>query len=317
MDTSKFWVIAVISNPVRFKTRYNLYRNFEKHVKNSGANLLTVETQQGDRPFQVTEANNPLHLQLRTYDELWIKERMINLGVQRLPADWEYVAWIDADIEFVRKDWVVETVHQLQHYHVVQMFQECTDLGPNFEPIQNHKGFAYMYHKNYFHGPQGSGNGGYYQPYKDFWHCGYAWAMRREAWDYVGGLFDTAILGAGDHHMSLAMIGKAEKSVPKNIGKKYLNELMIWQQRAEVFIKRDMGFVNGMILHYFHGKKKDRKYVERWEIITKNNFDPDDDLKVDWQGLWQLEVNCPRQRRIRDEIRAYFRQRNEDSIDLE
>ena len=116
--------------------------------------------------------------------------------------------------------------------------------------------------------------------------------------------------------MSLAMIGKAEKSVPKNIGKKYLNELLIWQERSEVFIKRDMGFVPGTILHYFHGKKKDRKYVERWEIITKNEFDPDDDLKTDWQGLWQLEVNNPRQRRIRDEIRAYFRQRNEDSIDL-
>lgn len=316
INIDKFWVIAVISNPVRFNRRYELYNQFEHHIRLSGVNLLVVETQQGDRPFQVTDSKNPFHLQLRTFDELWIKERMVNLGIQRLPSDWEYVAWIDADIEFVRKDWARETVHQLQHYMIVQMFSQAIDLGPNLEPLQTHQGFVKMYHENFFNGPQGAGYGGYYQPTNDFWHPGYCWAARREAIDSLGGLFDTAILGAGDHHMALSLIGRAKKSVPKNIGEKYLNEILIWEQRAEVHLKRDIGFVPTTILHYWHGKKKDRKYVERWDIITKNNFDPDDDLKTDWQGLWELEVLTDRQRRLRDEIRGYFRARNEDSIDL-
>lgn len=37
-------------------------------------------------------------------------------------------------------------------------------------------------------------------------------------------------------------------------------------------------------------------------------------LRRDWQGLWQLADDAWR---LRDDIRGYFRARNEDSIDLE
>jgi hypothetical protein len=66
----------------------------------------------------------------------------------------------------------------------------------------------------------------------------------------------------------------------------------------------------------WHGRKQQRGYVERWKILTGNNYDPDTDLKKDPQGLWQLVVESPRQIKMRDEIRAYFRSRNEDSRDL-
>ena len=309
-------VIAVISNPVRFQSRYRLFRDFEQHMKDSGVNLIVVETQQGERPFEVTSSMNPNHVQLRTYDELWIKENMINIGFSRLPSNWEYAAWIDADIMFTRRDWAAETVQQLQHYMVVQMFESCVDLGPNGEPLQIHKGFVSEYIKNGCRPPVGPGHYGSYAPKKNFWHPGFAWAIRREAFDLLGGLIDFAILGSGDHHMAMALIGMVHRSVPSNIGPKYLNELKIWQLRAETHIKRDIGFVPTMAAHSWHGKKRDRKYVERWEILKKYNYDPDDDLKRDWQGLFQLEVLTPRQRQMRDEFRLYFRQRNEDSIDL-
>lgn len=312
-----FYVVTMISNPVRYKSRYELYKRFEKMVLDAGAKLLTVEIAFGDRAHEITEAGNPWHLQLRTFNELWHKENAINLGIQRLPTDWEYVAWIDSDILFTRQDWLQETAHQLQHYHVVQMFSHAYDLGPNYEPIQEHKGFAYMYHQNYFYPPQGPGQDGYYCERKAFWHPGYAWAMRREAFDEVGGLVDFAVLGAADHHMALALIGQVGRSVPGKISPLYLDELKRWQARSEQFIKRDVGYVPGVINHWWHGKKKDRKYVERWDILTRNKFDPDDDLKRDAQGLYQLETAEERQIRLRDEIRHYMRQRNEDSIDLE
>lgn len=316
MDLSKFHVVTVISNPVRYRTRYDLYRRFAKHVADAGVQLTTVEIAFGDRPFEITEAGNPRHLQLRTFFELWHKENMINLGIAKLPADWEYVAWIDADVAFTRVDWPMETIHQLQHYMVVQMFQQCMDLGPNYEVIQQHNGFVWSYHQNDCKPPQGAGWGGYYgvERPKAFWHPGYAWAARREAIDHLGGLMDWPILGAADHHMALALIGEARRSVPGGISKRYLDEILEWQERADKFIQHDIGYVPGTINHFWHGKKKDRKYVERWDIITRNDFDPDTDLKRDWQGLWQLTDRKPK---LRDEIRAYFRQRNEDSIDLE
>lgn len=310
-------VVAVCSNPARYETRYRLFRDFMEHMKDSRVNLYVVETQQGDRAFELTESSNPNHIQLRTYDEIWIKENMVNIGISRLPRDWEYVAWIDGDINFANKNWATETVQQLQSYSVVQLFETAIDLGPRGEVLQVHQGFMSEYIKNGCNAPVGPGHYGYYSPKKNFWHPGYAWAMRREAFDALGGLIDFCVLGSGDHAMAMGLIGLIERSAPQDINPKFLNELQIWQQRAEYHIKRDVGFVGGSIFHNFHGKKKDRRYVERWDIIRDNDFDPDDDIKRDWQGLLQLEVLTPRQRRLRDQIRQYFRQRNEDSIDVE
>src|SRR6185312_15440002 len=140
-------VVTAISNTNRYRSRYELYREFEPYVLNSGGDLYTVEMAFGDRPHEVTVRTNPKHLQLFSSTELWHKENMINLGVARLPSDWKYVAWIDADVSFTRHDWVKETLHQLQHYDVVQMFEDAYDLAPprDSKIIGKAQGFAASY----------------------------------------------------------------------------------------------------------------------------------------------------------------------------
>jgi hypothetical protein len=301
-------IISVHSNPVRFETRTRLSREFQHYVgKEPHCRFWQVEIAFGDRPFEVTDPNNPFHIQLRSATELWHKENMINIAVSRLPLDSEYVAWIDADIRFVRPDWVLETIQQLQHYKVVQMFSVARDMSPNHESFQIHKGFAYSYDL------QLKSNDGY-----EFWHPGYAWAIRRHTLDELGGLMDFPILGAADHHMAWAFIGNAIRSLPGHINKNYFDLVMDWQDNAVRLLRKNIGYVPGEIHHYWHGKKKDRKYQERWEILTKYNFDPVRDLKKDGQGLWQLrDHGTQRDIMLRDSIRHYFRQRNEDSIDME
>ena len=171
-EAEKLWVIAVISNPARYRSRYDLFQKFKLACDVAGANLIIVEGALGDRPFEITDPNSVNHVQLRTDDEIWHKENMINLGVQRLPKDWKYVAWIDADIEFMRHDWVEEIVHQLQHYQIIQLFQNAVDLGPMGEVIKTHEGFMYSYINNK---PLPSKE--YNYPH---WHPGYGWAARRE-----------------------------------------------------------------------------------------------------------------------------------------
>ena len=51
---------------------------------------------------------------------------------------------VDADVEFLRADIVDETIHQLQHHSVVQMFQHCLDMGPSGEILHTHSSFAYV-----------------------------------------------------------------------------------------------------------------------------------------------------------------------------
>jgi hypothetical protein len=73
----------------------------------------------------------------------------------------------------------------------------------------------------------------------------------------------------------------------------------------------------GLGLHYFHGAKRQRGYADRWRILAENRFNPDDDLSRDAQGLYQLmDRHEPRNVRLRDQLRHYFRSRNEDSIEV-
>jgi hypothetical protein len=302
----KLWVIAVVSNPERYKSRYELFHRFKKSVEVAGANLLIVELAFGDRPYELTEPNNPHHVQLRTNSQIWHKENMINIGISRLPADWEYVAWIDADIEFVRHDWPDEIVHQLQHFDVIQCFQNAVDLGPEGETIKTVDGFMF----SWLTGKPAPYSKGKYGP---IWHPGYAWAATRKAIDDLGGLIDWAILGAADHHMAWAFLGESVAHAPKDVSPEYKKHLQIWEDRATKHIRKNVGYMPGTIFHHWHGSKVNRFYTSRWKILTSHQYNPETDLKKDWQGLYTLSDQGIR---MRNDIRAYFRSRNEDSIDV-
>ena len=83
----------------------------------------------------------------------------------------------------------------------------------------------------------------------------------------------------------------------------------IFQDRCEKHIKRNIGFVSGTILHFYHGDKADRRYQDRWLILINNQFDPLRDIKKDCKNLWVLEDD---KIKLRDDIIDYFRRRNED-----
>jgi hypothetical protein len=302
-ELDKLWVVTCISNPARYESRYRIFKHFKESMDVAKVNLMVIELAFGDRPFEI-EAENVI--QLRTNDELWNKENLINIAVSRLPADWKYVAWIDADIEFIRHDWAEETVHQLQHHKVIQMFQTAVDLGPKGEVYKVYDSFMYSYITGQ---PKPYSKGAY-----PHWHPGFAYAMTREAFNDVGGLIDFAILGSADHHMAHALIGNVKASFPKTITEAYKEKLKIWEERANIHINKNVGYMNGTIVHHWHGKKSDRRYISRWSILTDNKFNPDLDIKKDWQGL---NIFTDNGNRMRADIQKYFRVRDEDSIDLE
>ena len=310
---SKLHVIAVVFNPLRFQSRYNLFKEFQQHALAAGADLWVVELAFGDRPFEVTTSSNPQHIQFRTFDELWHKERMINEAVGRLPQNWEYCAWVDADVTFVNPDWVHETMQQLQHYMVVQMFTHAIDLGPNMEPVDTFESFAHSYvtgrqtltKLNGVSRPKRRGD--YYSA--KHWHPGYCWAYRREAWDTLGGMLDINIVGGGDHQMAYGLVGQIDETIPYGSTAEYVRQTKNWGASASL-LKQDIGVVPGTLMHHFHGKKANRGYYNRWKILTSNEFDPVVDIKSDWQRMYSLTGNKPK---LRDQLRAYFRARNEDS----
>ena len=305
-ESQTLYVASAYSNPVRWRSRRTLFNDFRQHMAASPNVALYVgEIQYGDRPFEVTGAANPLDLQLRTTDEMWHKENLLNLVVQRFPADWKYGAIVDGDFHMTRPDWALEAVHQLQHYDFAQLFSSYAPLSADHRPTSTAPGFAYSYLTTR-QAPSANLPSHVGAP-------GGAWAFRREAFDQVGGMLDTCILGSADWHMAMALAGEPDRHWEvRECGDPYVRKIAAWTKRAEA-IKGNIGYIANHAIHHFHGPMSKRGYGSRSRILRDHRFDPDQDLRRDWQGLWRFAGNKPK---LRDDIRAYFRERNEDSVDL-
>lgn len=295
-------VVAVYNNPLRWDSRKRLHDAFEQHMLDSGVRLTTVECAYGARPFELPDHPHINRVRVRAKTWIWLKENLINLGIAHLPHDWKYVGWIDADIMFRAPHWASDAVHALQHYEVIQPWANCYDLGPKDEHLEAHASFCYLFRQGKpVMMPHQS-------PYR-FGHPGYAWCATRQAIEWLGGLLEIGILGAGDHHMAGALVGLAYRSMPGGISDSYKRHVMQWQSRAMAHINKNIGFTYGTIEHSWHGRKSDRAYIERWKIITDNHYDPDTDIKYNSSRVLELAGNKPQ---LAFDIDLYFRQRSED-----
>lgn len=307
-------VITTVSNPLRFRSRIQLFDDFKERALAAGAHLHVVELAYGERPFEVTRSDGSHaqyarchHYQYRTHEELWHKENLINLGIKRALLsypDARYFAWVDADVQFTRADWVEETVHQLQHYKVVQMWTHAIDLGPNHQPIAQHTGYVYTW-MNSANALPSYGLGAY--------HPGYAWAARIDALNSIGGLIDYAILGSADSHMAGAFTGAVDKTFHQGMSRDYKDALWHYQRLCDKHLRQKIGYVETSLTHEWHGKKKDRGYTNRWRVLSDNGFSPYKDITRRADGLVTLTGE---KRGLRDGLMRYFRSRAEDSIDL-
>jgi hypothetical protein len=145
------YAIVPVQNPWRWKSRYKLTDRALKHFHDSGVVIVLVEACFNRR--EAVYADSGMHgtmsncrilgasddklrhryIGLRTKDELWLKENLINVGVQSLPYDWQQVCWLDSDVVFTRPNWAGECIQKLQHYKFLQMFSQAHDLAPNYE----------------------------------------------------------------------------------------------------------------------------------------------------------------------------------------
>ncbi len=311
------YVICTVFNPRRFESRIRLYDEFAKWVEGSGVKLLTVEVAFGDRPHVVAEEFNPWHMKLFTKHELWHKERALNLGLQRLSQlvpDWKYVAWMDTDIRLARPDWVVESVHLLQHYAVIQMFGEARCLGPKHENAFTCRSIGKTIEA---HGLLGwAGNPGVttkeQNPYLRQGHPGLAWAFRRDELNDVGGWLDTCANGSGDLHMAACFAGDWRLVTSPKSSPGYKAAIKKYGDLCNRYVRGNISFMPGAVDHYWHGRSHERGYQERWKMIDKYKFDPATDLIPDVQGLWKLNLADPRVRAFATDARKSLAARNED-----
>lgn len=308
-DPSKTLCLAVAyTNPQHWKSRRQLFQNFLQHISSlPNLRVFVGELAYGNDPFEVTQAGNPNHLQLRAKQILWHKENILSLVIQkRFPRNWLYGAYSDADFQFSRMDLAARTIHVLQTHEWVQLFSNYSSLTYDHRLISNDNGFAWCR----AHGKKIEGNPCYGDV--DQGATGGAWAFRRDAYDAAGGLMDFVIVGSADWHMTFGIygLGNPHPELKAHIPN-YIAAVKGWQQKALSGIRTGPLFVDSNATHYWHGRLSDRGYGTRWQCLRDFQFDPNKDLVRNQDGVYQV---VPQKQGMADAILKYFQARNEDAV---
>lgn len=213
-----------------------------------------------------------------TQNFLWQKERLINIGIEQLPPEYDAVAWIDGDLLFDNPDWYSTTCEMLEHTPVLQLFETIAYLGKDGAPESQGHGMVAAGDRMTFRAPGG------------------AIACRREL---LGpGLYDRDPLGHGDSIFMNACLGKRNRYTTPSIEK--------WCQS---FGQHQVGFVPGGVRHLYHGSRAGRDYQRRAAILTEHSFDPETDVRVGENGLLEWASDKPA---LHQAVRQFFENRNED-----
>ena len=240
------------------------------------------------------------HMQLHVEHPIWIKENLINLAIQQLPEDWQYVAWIDADIFFTNTNWHHDARRLLNTHNMLQLFTSVVNVDKQSNLIEN---------------PCFAQHGIAYSGSLQWDHPGHAWAMHRSLHDKIGMLFDKCIVGGADTF--IAALGLAHGDANSKVFE-YMQNLKI----AEPFLKylveyvskfkdATVSYVNGTILHYYHGDVRKRKYVERQQILAHVKYDPAVHITYDAQGVLMINADAAHAKILIKNIMHYFESRRE------
>ena len=309
-------VVAVFQNPAGFKHRVQVAKSFLKRMRSQpNVKLYVVELVYGpETPFQLTKAQYKRHLQLRTNGApIWSKENLINIGINTLlPKNWQSVAWVDMEVAFDSSNWVTDTLKMLNgKADFVQPFTTAHLLDRNGTTQYNFLSFPHHISEGLVDGKvpskvdtgketrDAAGN-------KAF-HPGLAWACSKKAYEQLGGLLETSILGSGDNVMAHSFFGAAKQALPKGLSADFKEPITAWQQRT---LGLRMGYIDGAVRHEWHGERQHRRYSKRWRVLARHKFSPAKHLIKRADGLLEPSEACPRAFLL--EVGSYFVERNED-----
>jgi len=243
------------------------------------------------------------HIKLHVPHTLWVKENLINIGVRALPSDWKYISWIDRDIMFCNPNWVTESISKLQDFDLIQPWKECLFLNNKHEHESIDFGewsLADSFLAHSFCSVQYNKKNKIEFNSKIFSHPGQAWCMTRKLYNKIGKIYEYNIVGGGDGDMMWCLMGDMlNLKVINNHMYKYLLNL------KDV----NVSYIDGLIMHYDHGKLSKRLYLARNDIMSKHKYNPDVHLCYTNEGVIKF---TEKGNIMAKDIRDYFVYRQED-----
>jgi hypothetical protein len=300
------WGITAYFNPEQYKNKYKNYKKFREASKQQGLQLITVECAFDNTPFELSKKDTDILVQVRCESVLWQKERLLNIALEHLPKECTKVAWVDADILFLNENWISETTKLLDTYKVVQLFDTAVRLKENQEYTML-EDFSYGCENGEKRFSYACGQSKKVKIKEHETSPGFGWAIRRDIIEQVG-FYDKLILGGGDSVLKYSFYsGSASHEESKSI---ILDEdIKKWSHEMANLVNNSVFYVDGVILHLFHGKIKNRLHGNRYKLIKSFNFDPNKDLQKNKDGCWDWSTD---KIGLKKTVEKYFYIRNEN-----
>jgi hypothetical protein len=246
------------------------------------------------------------HLKFKLKNILWVKENLINLAIKNLPDDAEFIAWSDRDIYFLNPLWVENTIEKLKLYDIVQPWSEVIHLNSSYglgmiNKQQDSFSFSnkselcvrvdYPNDKN-----------------KIATSTGQIWAINKSFYQKISKINDIEIIGGADSMIANFCILN-DRHYEKVLNKKTsIKSKISWILYKQKFKDVKYSYVDGLIIHYWHGSLEDRLYTTRHDILKYSNYDPNEDIMYDENGVLQL---TEKGKRLEPLIQKYFMHRKE------
>ncbi|MBC7604624.1 MAG: hypothetical protein H7255_18445 [Ramlibacter sp.] len=115
------WAVTSYFNPAGYRRRKANYRVFRERFP---LPLLTVEWSPTGQ-FELQPGDADILIQLTGGDVMWQKERLLNIGVERLPSQCKHVAWVDCDLVFEREGLCQAILNALEAVPIVQLYDRA------------------------------------------------------------------------------------------------------------------------------------------------------------------------------------------------
>ena len=317
-------VVSCFFNPGGSARRVSNFQAYLAAMRESGVRCLVVELAFGSNEFRIVDHEDVI--QLRSNNVLWHKERLLNIGIQQLLSDgYRKIAWLDGDILFQDANWPLEIADRLERANLCQVFEtigiQTHASGPPIiapSAVKYFRDTGQLYQQPSRRGLSMLGGvlkGG---------QSGFGWAARAEVLRSVP-LFEGAVVGGGDKLMYIASLAGdfsasqfqdlSQSKFPcsacghRNRSEAYRAQLLDWAQRWSGAIDGKVDYARLHLTDMFHGKREDRGYMTRHDILYRNDFDPASDLVWDASGCLAWREG---RETLKREVEAYFLSRRED-----
>lgn len=251
---SKLAVMVPIFDPTESEVLWKNYRRFRESLPD-----VTVFVAEVSYTGKFHEPAATIKIHANENQVLWQKERLLNLLLEKVPHEYDAVAWIDSDLIFENRNWLYETLDQLAKHHAVQLYERVDYIGSDGRVEKSLPSYGKAIE---------TGKRSYFP--------GGAWAARRSS--IKDGLHDESIVGGGDKV-----------------------QLKQWIKQG-----LSIGYTSGVVRHLYHGDYANRQHLSRQEVLKRNQFDSNRDIKLDQNGLWSWQSG---KQTLCREVREFFEKR--------